>query len=164
MTPAKRALLMVPVLGTAALMGAMLCADELVRMIARTAVAAPITLPDGAEIRESAALVGLLGFGAATGQADAVTVGRTILIRPALRHGSAHDWSNLIRHESVHVHQRLRYGRLYLPRYLTAYAWLWLRHGRAAHTYHPFELEAQRAVLHRRPDQSVKVPPSGPSY
>lgn len=159
-TTAKRVILIAPLLA----LGMLLFADELARTIARTRVPAPIALPGGAEIRESAVLVRLLGVGAFTGRADAVTTGRTILIRPGLSGHISSDWSNLIRHERVHVRQRLRYGRLYLPRYLAAYAWLWLRHGRGAHLYHPFEVEAQRAVIRPAPDQSADVPLAGPPH
>ena len=44
-------------------------------------------------------------------------------------------------HERVHVRQCERWGPLFLPAYLAASAWLWLR-GRDAYRDNPFEREA----------------------
>lgn len=46
-------------------------------------------------------------------------------------------------HERVHVRQCERWGPLFLPAYLLAGAWQWLR-GRRAYRDNPFEVEARR--------------------
>lgn len=46
-------------------------------------------------------------------------------------------------HERVHVRQCERWGPLFLPAYLLAGAWQWLR-GRRAYWDNPFEVEARR--------------------
>jgi hypothetical protein len=46
-------------------------------------------------------------------------------------------------HERVHVRQCERWGPLFLPAYLLAGAWQWLR-GRDAYRDNPFEVEARR--------------------
>ncbi len=56
-------------------------------------------------------------------------------------------------HEQVHVRQCERWGPLFLPAYLLAGAWQWLR-GRSAYWDNPFEVEARRGqdlnAHHRR--------------
>lgn len=44
-------------------------------------------------------------------------------------------------HERVHVHQYERWGPFFLPAYLGASAWLWLK-GRDCYRENPFEIEA----------------------
>jgi hypothetical protein len=129
----------------------LLFADELVRFVAGPPIEPPIPLPPGAEIREAPRLTRIIG--APSGGAAAVTIGRTILIphlrlyerpsarRPRLLPGdtllvSAAVWREVIEHERVHVLQRERHGRMYLPIYVFWY----LRRG---YMQHPFEREAR---------------------
>ena len=74
-------------------------------------------------------------------QADAMTVGRTIYVRPG------HEQSqSLIAHELVHVRQWQEHGRFgFLRRYLWAYArnLVALRDHMAAYRAIPFEAEAR---------------------
>ncbi|MEX1167329.1 MAG: signal peptide prediction [Hydrogenophaga sp.] len=48
-------------------------------------------------------------------------------------------------HERVHVRQCERWGPLFLPAYLLAGAWQWVR-GRRAYWDNPFEVEARRVA------------------
>jgi hypothetical protein len=126
------------------LFGALLFADEIARAVTDNVIPAPVELPPGSDIRESAALVRLLGFGA-PGGAGAVTVGRTIVVAPEvvlLRTRRPRTWERIIRHERGHVVQRLQHGRMYLPIYCAIYIGLWLRYGSTAYLHHPFEIEA----------------------
>jgi hypothetical protein len=134
----------VPLLLLGALFLALLFADEIARGLTDTVVPAPVELPPRSEIRESATLVKLLGFGA-PGGAGAVTVGRIILVSPeAARLRTRHEraWKRMIEHERAHVVQRLQHGRFYLPAYCLIYGGLWFRYGSTAYLHHPFELEA----------------------
>ena len=73
-------------------------------------------------------------------QADAMTIGRTIFVRPGHE-----DSDGLMAHELVHVRQWKQYGRLgFLGRYLWAYArnLVELRNHMAAYRAIPFEAEA----------------------
>jgi len=54
-----------------------------------------------------------------------------------------HAMRQLRAHERVHVRQCERWGPLFLPAYLLAGAWQWLR-GREAYRDNPFEVEARR--------------------
>ena len=133
-----------PLLLVGVLFFALLFADEIARGVTSTVIPAPVELPPGSEIRESAALVRLLGFGA-PGGAAAVTVGRIILVSPEaarLRTRQQRAWKRMIEHERAHVVQRLQHGRFYLPAYCAIYAGLFLRFGSTAYLHHPFELEA----------------------
>jgi hypothetical protein len=56
---------------------------------------------------------------------------------------SEQDLDRLRAHEHVHVRQCERWGPFFLPAYLLAGAWQWLR-GRSAYRDNPFEVEAQR--------------------
>lgn len=56
---------------------------------------------------------------------------------------SAQDLDRLRPHEKVHVRQYERWGPLFLPAYLLAGAWQWLR-GRRAYWDNPFEVAARR--------------------
>lgn len=55
----------------------------------------------------------------------------------------AQELQRLRAHERVHVRQCERWGPLFLPAYLLAGAWQWLR-GRDAYRDNPFEVEARR--------------------
>jgi hypothetical protein len=68
---------------------------------------------------------------------SAITLGHVILgSHPA-------ELDRLRAHERVHVRQSERWGPLYLPAYVLAGAWQWLR-GRRAYWDNPFEVEARR--------------------
>jgi hypothetical protein len=56
----------------------------------------------------------------------------------------AQELEHLRAHERVHVRQCERWGPLFLPAYLLAGAWQWVR-GRRAYWDNPFEVEARRA-------------------
>ncbi|MGH7467093.1 MAG: hypothetical protein ACRENP_03815 [Longimicrobiales bacterium] len=129
----------------------LLYADELVRAVTTATVPPPVALPKGVEIRVAPRLTRVIG--APSGGASAITLGRTIIVpnlrlvpdRPTARRAWRHPgdtlflstaiWSEVIRHERVHVSQRERYGRWYLPVYLY---WFALR----GYSAHPLELEA----------------------
>ena len=67
----------------------------------------------------------------------AITLGHVIL-------GThAQDLERLRAHELVHVRQCERWGLLFLPAYLLAGVWQWVR-GRDAYWDNPFEVEARR--------------------
>ena len=55
----------------------------------------------------------------------------------------AQELERLRAHERVHVRQCERWGPLFLPAYLLAGAWQWVRGGRA-YWDNPFEVEARR--------------------
>ena len=55
----------------------------------------------------------------------------------------AQDLERLRAHELVHVRQCERWGPLFLPAYLLAGVWQWVR-GRDAYWDNPFEVEARR--------------------
>lgn len=55
----------------------------------------------------------------------------------------AQELQRLRAHERVHVRQCERWGPLFLPAYLLAGVWQWLR-GRDAYRDNPFEVEARR--------------------
>lgn len=68
---------------------------------------------------------------------SAITLGHVIL-------GShPQELERLRAHERVHVRQCERWGPLFLPAYLLAGLWQWLR-GRQAYWDNPFEVEARR--------------------
>ncbi|MGE3620895.1 MAG: DUF4157 domain-containing protein [Acidimicrobiia bacterium] len=87
--------------------------------------------------------------------ADAITLGRYILVRP----GSAAS-PRLLAHERVHVEQWRRWGVVgFLARYLGAYA-RWRLRGyphRAAYRRIPFEVEAEWRA---RRGEGPALPPS----
>ena len=144
------------------LIGLALCvllfADELVRATTHHTIPAPFELPAGVEIRLAPRLTRVIG--APSGGASAVTIGRTILVpnvrvlsggreaRRVMRTTgdtlvvSRAVWEHVMRHELVHVQQRERHGRWYLPLYVYWY----IRRGYVAH---PFELEAVSAAWHK---------------
>jgi hypothetical protein len=55
----------------------------------------------------------------------------------------AQELERLRAHERVHVRQCERWGPLFLPAYLLAGAWQWVR-GKSAYWDNPFEVEARR--------------------
>lgn len=65
----------------------------------------------------------------------AMTLGHTILGRSWNALETSRD------HEHVHVRQYERWGPLFIPAYLAASAWMWLR-GRDVYRDNPFEVEA----------------------
>lgn len=67
--------------------------------------------------------------------AAAMTFGHVVLGR------SAEDLDACREHEMVHVRQYERWGPLFIPAYLAASFWLWLR-GRDPYLDNPFEREA----------------------
>jgi hypothetical protein len=67
----------------------------------------------------------------------AITLGHVVLATHAA------ELQRLRAHERVHVRQCERWGPLFLPAYLLAGAWQWLR-GRGAYRDNPFEVEARR--------------------
>lgn len=68
---------------------------------------------------------------------DAITLGHVVLGTHAL------ELDRLRAHERVHVRQYERWGPLFLPAYLMAGAWQFLR-GRNAYWDNPFEVEARQ--------------------
>ncbi len=73
------------------------------------------------------------------GGAQAITLGHVVLAV------DADAARRTRRHERVHVRQYERWGPLFVPAYLGASLWLWLR-GRDAYRANPFEVEAYRAA------------------
>jgi hypothetical protein len=71
------------------------------------------------------------------GGAAAMTLGHVVIARTQA------DLDRSRRHELVHVGQYERWGPLFVPAYLAASAWQWLR-GRHAYLDNPFEEEAYR--------------------
>jgi len=69
------------------------------------------------------------------GGATAMTLGHVVLARDAESHARTRA------HERVHVRQCERWGPLFIPAYLAASAWVWLRRG-DAYRDNPFEREA----------------------
>ena len=67
----------------------------------------------------------------------AVTLGHVVVATHAA------EMQRLRAHERVHVRQCERWGPLFLPAYLLAGAWQWVR-GRRAYGDNPFEVEARR--------------------
>jgi hypothetical protein len=74
------------------------------------------------------------------GGAAAMTLGHVVIARTQA------DLDHSRRHELVHVRQYERWGPLFVPAYLAASAWQWLR-GRNAYLDNPFEEEAYRRDL-----------------
>jgi hypothetical protein len=71
--------------------------------------------------------------------ASAMALGHVILGQ------SARDLDDAYEHELVHVRQYERWGPLFVPAYLAASAWQWLR-GRHPYWDNPFEREAYDAA------------------
>jgi hypothetical protein len=70
-----------------------------------------------------------------SGGAAAITFGHVVLGR------DQHSLDSTRTHERVHVRQYERWGPLFIPAYLAAGAWAWLRGGDAYYD-NPFEREA----------------------
>ncbi len=156
-TRLKRLVLSGVLLAIAAPLLALLYADELVRASTSGTMPAPVDLPSGVEIRVAPRLTRIIG--ASSGGASAVTIGRTIIV-PLLRvqegqngaergrYWKAGDtivispalWREVVRHERVHVKQRERYGRWYLPLYVYWYV-------RRGYLHHPLEEEANQLSI-----------------
>lgn len=66
---------------------------------------------------------------------DAITIGHVILGK------NAATLSAVRAHEQVHLRQYERWGPFFVPAYLAASAWLWLR-GRRPYCDNPFEKQA----------------------
>lgn len=116
--------------------------DRLLRVLVPSRVDPPpgVPMPPGVEVRTSR-LVPLLG-GHLSGMgrpAAAVTLGRTILVHPAVRPGV-----RLLRHELAHVAQWERHPFTFPFRYAAGH----IRYGYRAN---PYEVEARAA---ERPGQS----------
>ena len=69
------------------------------------------------------------------GGAAAITLGHTVLARTVT------DLDRTRKHELVHVHQYERWGPFFIPAYLLASVYLWLR-GYDAYLDNPFEKQA----------------------
>jgi hypothetical protein len=77
------------------------------------------------------------------GPAAAMTLGHVILGRDLDCLSTSRE------HEHVHVRQYERWGALFIPAYLAASAWCWVR-GQDAYLDNPFEREAYAADAMRR--------------
>lgn len=71
------------------------------------------------------------------GPFSAITLGHVVVATHAA------EMQRLRAHERVHVRQCERWGPLFLPAYLLAGAWQWVR-GRHAYRDNPFEVQARR--------------------
>jgi hypothetical protein len=76
-------------------------------------------------------------FSAVPGAISAITLGHVVL------GASKYELDRTRIHERVHVRQYERWGPLFIPAYLLASVWLWLR-GRDPYLQNPFEVEAYR--------------------
>jgi hypothetical protein len=107
-------------------------ATELTRLFVHQAAEPPMPLPRGVDIRYSDPLVKVIGRGTSTGQANAVTLGYTIIVRSQFSTLPLAERKRIISHELLHVQQRRKYWRFYLP----LYGVLYLARG---YSDHPFE-------------------------
>jgi hypothetical protein len=107
-------------------------ATELTRLFAHRLADPPVQLPHGVDIRYSDPLVDLIGKGTPTGKATAVTLGYTIVVRSHFDSLPLTERQRVITHELIHVQQRRKYWRFYLP----LYGVLYLARG---YSSHPFE-------------------------
>jgi hypothetical protein len=108
--------------------------DAAVRGLAGRRLNVGLPLPPGVQVRRSRLIPWLGGRFAGMGRAAAaVTLGRTILVRPGLRPDD-----RLLRHELAHVAQWNRHPLTFPILYVRAH----IRHG-----YHdnPYEIEARGA-------------------
>jgi len=110
-------------------------ATELVRLSVSQTITPPIALPRGVDLRESDRLVALIGKGTPDGKAAAITLGYVIIVPAGFTRMSTAEQRRVIEHELVHVQQRERYWRFYLPLYGAFYL---LR----GYQDHPFERQA----------------------
>lgn len=99
-----------------------------------------LLLPFGARARVVDGVLEIAALGRAPKRRwpfAAITLGHVIVgTHPA-------ELQRLRAHERVHVRQSERWGLFFLPAYLLAGAWQWLR-GRDAYRDNPFEVEARR--------------------
>lgn len=108
--------------------------DALARLVAGGAAPSPVPLPDGVRVRTSRLVTAAGGFLAGMGApAAAVTLGRTILVRPGTP-----LTARLMHHELAHVAQWERHPVTFPIRYIRAH----IRHG---YGDNPFEREARAA-------------------
>lgn len=110
-------------------------ADELTRGLPVRTAEPPLDLPHGVDIRYSDRLVAYIGRGTPSGRARAVTLGSVIIVPRRFDTMSPEAQRRVLRHELVHVQQRDRYGRFYLP----LYGLLYVMHG---YSEHPLERDA----------------------
>jgi hypothetical protein len=82
------------------------------------------------------------------GGAEAMTLGHVVVGRTAASLERCRD------HERVHVRQCERWGPFFLPAYLGASVWAWLR-GRDPYRDNPFEREARGHARRGRPSSHV---------
>ncbi|MCU0925644.1 MAG: signal peptide prediction [Hydrogenophaga sp.] len=96
--------------------------------------------PLGARMRRVDGVLEIAALGSAPRRRwpfAAITLGHVIV-------GShAQELERLRAHERVHVRQCERWGPFFLPAYLLAGAWQWVR-GRSAYWDNPFEVDARR--------------------
>ncbi|MBW3554220.1 MAG: DUF4157 domain-containing protein [Gemmatimonadetes bacterium] len=108
--------------------------DALAGLVARGAAPSPVPLPENVRVRTSRVVTTAGGFLAGMGgPATAVTLGRTILVRP----GTSLT-ARLMHHELAHVAQWERHPVTFPIRYIRAH----IRHG---YRDNPFEREARAA-------------------
>ena len=124
------------------LLCASMFATELTRAFVSRQVVPPLALPHGVDIRYSDRLAAALGRGTPSGRATAITLGHVIIVPTWYDALTLPEQRRVITHELVHVQQRVRYGRFYLP----LYGVLYLLRGYADH---PLEREADRAYTGR---------------
>jgi hypothetical protein len=96
-------------------------ATELTRLFVHHVAEPPMPLPRGVDIRYSDPLVDIIGRGTSTGKATAVTLGYTIVVRSQFDSLSLTERKRVISHELMHVQQRRKYWRFYLPLYGVLY-------------------------------------------
>lgn len=115
--------------------------DGLARLLAGDEVPAPVALPPGVTVRASRLVTSLGGFLSGMGApAAAVTLGRTVLVRPGTL-----LTERLVRHELAHVTQWNRHPVTFPFRYIGAH----IRHG---YQDNPYEREARAAEAARAPE------------
>ena len=110
-------------------------ATELTRAFVSRQAPPPLALPQGVDIRYSDRLASVLGRGTPSGRATAITLGYVIIVPTRFDGLTLSQRRDVIVHELVHVQQRARYGRLYLP----LYGLLYVMRG---YVDHPLEREA----------------------
>lgn len=108
--------------------------DRVARLAGGAVVSSPVPLPAGVSLRSSRLIPALGGLlSGMRGPAAAVTLGRTILVRPGTS-----VTARLVRHELAHVGQWERHPVTFPIRYVAAH----IRHG---YRENPFEREARAA-------------------
>ena len=107
-------------------------ATEMTRLFVHELAPSPMPLPRHVDIRYSDRIVAIIGRGTPTGMANAVTLGYTIVVPKRFGAFSLPEQKRIITHELVHVEQRKKYWRFYLP----LYGMLYVARG---YSDHPFE-------------------------